>query len=70
MDDGIAFKIKEKNGITIFENHSDYILYISVKPIKPKRKYETIAVVQPGSFIINDVLKLDLTSLSFTLEKV
>ena len=68
MCEGTGFVVFQRERLTEFENKTDLNLLISIKPIKPKRKYDDLLVVPPRSFkIIED--RLDLTKLSFTLEK-
>lgn len=62
-------QITQENDVITFVNNSEYILLISIKPIKPKRKYTPVALVNPKSIIIWDY-KIDITMLSFSLEKI
>ena len=61
------FKVEQNENLTIFTNNSSYDLWISLKPIKPKRKYHDIMVVAAGQFVIYDHTDLDLSKVSFSL---
>lgn len=62
-----GFTVYQKCGITRIDNSSKQKLIVSVKPIKPKRKYISVYLVPPLSFIIIDKT-IDLNKLSFSLE--
>jgi len=71
MDEGLVFKVIQKDGITYCVNHSEHKLYLILKPIKPKRKYKNVFVIESQSFLIFDKnVILDLTDFVFSLEKV
>jgi len=64
-----GFKVFQKDGVTGFENTTNMNLWISVKPIKPKRKYVDIIMIPPKSFKLFTETEIDLTKIIFTLEK-
>lgn len=68
-NDNIFFSVEQDNGITIIKNLSKYDLFLTVKPIPPKRKHLTISVVPSGKVRVYDGLKLCLSNISFTLEE-
>ena len=72
MSDIRGFKIFQENGMTGFENLTDYNLLISIKPIKPKRKYIDVIPIPPQSYKLftQPDFQMDLTKISFTLEPV
>lgn len=65
-----GFKVFQKKGITGIENTTDMNLVISIKPIKPKRKYVDVILVPPNSYkmFTDPDFQIDLTKISFTLE--
>lgn len=50
----LVFKVEQTDKITIFTNNSNFDLWISWVPLKPKRKYVDICVIAAGSFVIYD----------------
>lgn len=67
--EGLVFKVIQKNGLTIIENHSNLNIIISLKPVPPKRKYNDIILIRPNSFKLFDKhYKIDLTTISFSME--
>ncbi len=69
MEDFLVFKIEKKDTHTIITNNSKFNLWVSLIPIKPKRKYVDIRVVGPGHFVIYED-EMDMTSLSFSLKSI
>ena len=71
MDENLVFNVFQKDGLTKFENHSEYHLFLYAKPVKPKRKYKKIILIPRGSFKVFDMKedKIDLTTVVFSLEK-
>ena len=63
------FKIEKNGNITKFTNFSEYIIVISLKPIKPKRKYKDLFVVRAREFLI-DEYNIDMNIISFRFEKI
>lgn len=66
------FKICHTKRAIFFENYSHDTLCVYQKPIKPKRKFNLIAIVAPNSFVIWDLTiqgQIDITVLMFNLEK-
>jgi hypothetical protein len=51
--------------ITRIANNSEYDILVSIKPIKPKRKYTDIALVAKGTFAIYEK-SMDLSRLSIS----
>lgn len=53
------------------ENHCDMILIVSEMPIRPKRKYNDIAYIQPRTFLVWDFkdIAIDPYRLSFRFQK-
>ncbi len=68
-DNHIGFSVEQKHGVTTFKNETQMYLEISVVPVKPKRKYETIMVIPPGTFKILDVNEFDLSKFCFAFSK-
>lgn len=69
-EEGLIFKVYQKDGITKIENHTDNKLFLYVKPVKPKRKYTKAVLISPQSFKIFDShMPIDLTKMMFSLEK-
>lgn len=71
MSDIQEFKISQIDDVIIVENRSDFRLKISIKPVKPKRKYITVGIVQPkGTLFTDKDGNFDLRKLSFTLDPI
>lgn len=66
-----GFRVFQKDGMTGIENTTKYNLLVSIKPIKPKRKYIDVILVPPDSFKLftQPDFQMDLTKISFTLEE-
>ena len=63
------FTISKSGSSISFINYTQYRVKISFKPIKPKRKYLVIDVVQPKSFVIlEEGYPLNLALYSFEFE--
>ncbi len=62
------FKIEKMDNITKFINHSDYKIFLSLRPVKPKRKYYDFLLIHPNSFMIIEY-ELDFTQISIHFEK-
>lgn len=67
MRDKPLFSVNQEGAITKFVNNSDMDLWVSLVPIKPKRRYSDICVVPSGEFRIYDHSPIDLTKVSFRL---
>lgn len=62
-------RISIQNDNTCIVNNSPWILVISQKPKKPKRKHIDIAIVKPGSNIIYEGIELNIEGLSFSFKR-
>lgn len=75
MNDGIVwdeiFSISRKGGVVKFTNSSDKTMWVSIKPVKPKRKINDILFISPYSFVIHDSAEkdLDLTKIYISFSK-
>ena len=65
----LIFKIEQSPRHTVITNNSKFNLWMSISPIKPKRKYTEFKVVAPGQFVIFEEY-LDLTSINFSLKPI
>ena len=63
-----AFTFEIRHGSTIIENHSDFILEISEKPISPKRKIWLKRIVAPKSSLLLDYEELKIEDLYFSFK--
>lgn len=70
MSNTIFYSIEQYNGFIKFVNDSDHKLFIYQKPIKPKRTFQFIAIVQPNTFLIweHRGFTLNITNLTFSFE--
>ena len=59
--------IIQSEGLTKIVNQSKYRIFISIIPIRPKRKYEEFLLIQRGGFIVFEA-DIDLTKVSFRFE--
>lgn len=60
----IEYMYGDKSKLKI-ENHTNNNLVLSIKPIKPKRKYTDFLIVKCNSFIILDNMEIDLKQVIF-----
>jgi len=60
-----TFLIERFNGITKITNRTDLDSVISIKPIKPKRKFNDILVIKRGSYIMLET-SLDLAKVAIS----
>ena len=65
----LVFSVEQMGNLIKITNNSKYDLFISLLPIKPKRKHLDIFIVKSGGHIIHDLPNntFDLTKVSFRL---
>ena len=64
-----TFSISHEDNILKIVNDSRFNLWVTLIPIKPKRKYTDVLVVRPGSFLIMENFNPDITAFSFRLKE-